>query len=288
MSKTIIEENVRMETLTTYKLKGIVKKVIYPLNEKSLIKIINELKSKNEKFIILGNGSNIIFKDEYYAGTIIKLTKINNLKINKNIITVDAGYSLIKLCHKAKENNLSGLEELSGIPATIGGAIYQNASAYNKSISQLIEELTVLKDNKIVKIKKEELKFGYRKSIFKKNKNYIILSAKLKLAYDNKTNIEQKMKEFYKKRLKKQPYNYPSAGSVFKNPKNNYAGKIIEEQGLKGMSVSGAYVSEKHANFIVNKQSCTGKDIITLIKIIKQKVKKETNINLKLEQEIIK
>lgn len=288
MSKTIIEENVRMETLTTYKLKGIVKKVIYPLNEKSVIKIINELKSKNEKFIILGNGSNIIFKDEYYDGTIIKLTKINNLKINKNIITVDAGYPLIKLCHKAKENNLSGLEELSGIPATIGGAIYQNASAYNKSISQLIEELTVLKDNKIVKLKKEELKFGYRKSIFKKNKNYIILSTKLKLEYDSKTNIEQKMKVFCKKRLEKQPYNYPSAGSVFKNPKNNYAGKIIEEQGLKGMSVSGAYVSEKHANFIVNKQSCTGKDIITLIKIIKQKVKKETNINLKLEQEIIK
>ena len=287
MENIIENNNVLMKSITTYKLNGVVKRVLYPLDIDSLKSIIEKLNNKNEKFVILGNGSNVIFRNKYYDGTVIKLTKINNIDVKNNIIYVDSGCLLSKVVDTSKKHELKGLEFSSGIPGTIGGAVYNNAGAYGKSFSDIIEEVLVLEYNCIKKLKKSDLKFGYRYSIFKENKNLIILGAKIKLKKGHAKEINELIKEYAKKRITSQPLKYPNAGSVFKNPPGLSAGKIIEELNLKNFNVNDAFISNKHANFIINKNNSTGLDIINLINYVQEKVLKEKNILLTLEQEII-
>ncbi len=281
-----IYENVKQKDYTTYKLSGTIKKVIYPNNVKDLTKLLSYLKQNNIKHKVIGNGSNLIFKDNY-DGVIIKLDRLNKVLINGNVIEVDAGYSLSKLALKTAKLGLSGLEFASGIPGTIGGAIYMNAGAYKKCMRDIVESVTVLNENgELVTLKNKDLKFEYRQSILK-NSNLICLKATLKLAYGNKEEILKKIKDHQYKRLSSQPLEYPSAGSVFRNPEAMFAGKLIEDLNLKGTQIGDAAISEKHANFIINKGNATGKDVIELINLIKDKVKKEYNIELICEQEII-
>lgn len=284
-----ILENICMSNYTSYKTGGIAKYLVYPNTIESLIELIKYIKNNNIKYFVLGNGTNIIFTDDFYDGVVINLKKLNNLLVNKNTICVSSGYSLQKLVSITIEKNLSGLEFAAGIPGTVGGAIYMNAGAYGSAMSDIIDEVTYLENDEIKTKKREELEFGYRESYFKKNKNIIIISTKIKLKPSNKKEIQDKIKEYTEKRIKTQPLEYPNAGSVFKNPDNISAGALIEHKlNLKGHNVNDAYISTKHANFIINKGNAKSKDIIKLIKEVQREALEKEGINLELEQEIIK
>ena len=283
-----IKENESLRLHTTYKVGGLAKYFISPKSIDELIKLVKYLKENNIKYMILGNGSNTIFSSKTYAGVIINLNKINNMKIDGNKIYVEAGYQLIKLSIDAMNNNLSGLEFASGIPANVGGAIFMNAGAYKSDMSEVIEDVTFLDEDLNIKtLTKEELNFSYRHSLFQE-KDYIIISANLVLNNGNKEEIKELMDNRKQRRIESQPLEYPSAGSVFRNPAEDiYAGKLIEDLGLKGYSIGDAKISEKHANFIINIGNATGEDIKALIDLVKDKVKEKYNIDLIVEQRFV-
>ena len=288
----IEKENVKFdESLklhTTYKVGGTCKYFITPKDLEELINLVKYLKDKNIKYMILGNGSNTIFSSKEYDGVIINLTNLNSMKIEDNKIFVEAGYQLIKLSMDALNNSLSGLEFAAGIPGNIGGAIFMNAGAYKSDMSELVESVTFLDENlELQTLRKDELEFSYRKSIFQK-RNCIIISTVLNLIPGDKEEIKALMDKRKARRLESQPLEYPSAGSVFRNPSEDiFAGKLIEDLGLKGYKIGGAKISEKHANFIINDGDATGEDIKALIDYIKTKVKEKYNIDLHVEQRFI-
>lgn len=280
-----IRENVSFKTLTTYKTGGICKYLVSPKNIDSLIQLLRILKNSNINYKVLGNGSNILVSDDTFNGVVIKLDKLNDLEINGKTVTVGAGHSLISLSLICSNKGLSGLEWASGIPGTVGGAVYMNAGAYLKSVSDSLIEIKVL-DNElnIVTIKNEELGFGYRKSNLMDNK-FIVLSANFMLEEGEKDEILKVIKDRKERRMSSQPLEYPSAGSIFRNPEGDYAGRLVEECGLKGKQIGGAQISEKHANFVINKDNATSSDIKQLIELAKSEVYKKFNIELKVEQE---
>lgn len=246
------------------------------------------IKKNNLKYKIIGGGSNLIF-DGDYDGILIRLDKFDHLKIEDTKIVVGAGYNLIRLALKCARNSLTGLEFATGIPGTVGGAIVNNAGAYKSDMGYIVEEVLVITPElEIKKLYNRDLNFHYRTSFFKENKDYIILQATIVLKRGKKDAIMAVIEDRKKRRLMSQPLDFPSAGSVFRNPVNNFAGKLIEDIGYKGKNEGGAKVSEKHANFIINTGDATGKDIIKLIEEIKEKVKKEYDIDLILEQEIVR
>ncbi len=281
-------KNESLKKYNTYKIGGYSKYVIKPYDVSNLKKLLKYLKENNIKYIILGKGSNIILPDEDYNGVIILLDKINNIEIENNIVTSYAGVTLNKLITDTINNNLCGLENLYGIPGTLGGAIIGNAGCNGSTISDNLISVTYLENNELKEISKENCDFKYRNSIFKGDKNKIVISAKFKLNNGNKEELISIIKEKLIKRKNSQPLEYPNAGSVFKNPENDYAGRLIEGVGLKGFNIGGAFISDKHANFIINKNNATKKDIVDLINLIQDKVEKNYNIKLELEQEIIK
>ncbi len=283
-----VVSHAKMCDYTTYKVGGKVIGVVYPISIEALITLIKFLKSKNIRYKILGNGSNVIFKNTYYDMIIIKLNYLNDLKISGKKIIVGSGYNLIALSLKAAKENLTGLEFASGIPGTVGGAIYMNAGAYKSDMGYIVKEVKVLDPNlNVIVLKNNELDFHYRTSFLKQHENYICLEATLELNYGKKEAIMEVIRDRKKRRLESQPLNYPSAGSVFRNPNSNYAGKLIEDLGFKGKSIGGAMVSVKHANFIINYNRATGEEIIELINTVKEKVKEEYGIELIVEQEIV-
>ena len=280
-----IRENVSFKTLTTYKTGGICKYLVSPKNIDSLIQLLRILKNSNINYKVLGNGSNILVSDDTFNGVVIKLDKLNDLEINEKTVTAGAGHSLISLSLICSNKGLSGLEWASGIPGTVGGAVYMNAGAYLKSVSDSLIEIKAL-DNElnVVTIKKEKLGFGYRKSNLMENK-FIVLSASFMLEDGEKDEILKVIKDRKERRMTSQPLEYPSAGSVFRNPEGDYAGRLVEECGLKGKTIGGAQISEKHANFVINKGNATSNDIKELIELAKSEVYKKFNIELKVEQE---
>ena len=281
-------ENYNIKKYNTYRLNIIAKYVVFVKNIDELVNLLKYIKENNIKYLILGNGSNIIFEDDYYDGIIIKLDKLNNLKVNGTEVYVECGYSLMKLSRDVLEYGLSGLEFAAGIPGLLGSSIAMNAGAYNKEMASVVKEAQVITDKlELITLTNEELEFEYRDSFLKKNKKYICISAILSLEYGNKEESLELINKRRERRMETQPLEYSSAGSVFRNPEGMYAGELIEKCGLKGYNINGAEVSEKHANFIVNKGGCTGKDILDLIKLIQKKVKEEYNVELVLEQEII-
>ncbi len=281
-------EDVSLKKYNTYKIDAKAKYLVFPKDSVELIRLISYLKSNNCKFLVLGNGSNVIFNFEYYDGVIIRLDRFNSISINDNVIEVGAGYSLIKLANEVALLGLSGLEFASGIPGCVGASVAMNAGAYNHSLAEVVESVMVLTpDNEIITMTGEELEFNYRESFFKYNKDYIILSCKIILSHGNKEEILELIKDRRVRRMESQPLNYPSAGSVFRNPEGNYAGKLIEDCGFKGYKLGGAMVSLKHANFIINYDGATGRDIVLLINKIRNSVKDKYNIDLILEQIII-
>jgi len=281
-------ENYNIKKYNTYKLEVIVKYLVFVKNIDELINLLKYLKENNIKYLILGNGSNVIFKEEYYDGVIVKLDKLNNLEIKDTLVNVECGYSLMKLSREVLNYGLTGLEFASGIPGLVGSSVAMNAGAYNKDMASVVKEVKVINENnELITMKNNELDFKYRDSFLKKNKEYICVSALLELEKGDIKESLDLIKKRKEARVKSQPLEYPSAGSVFRNPVCMYAGELIENCGLKGYNINGAEVSVKHANFIINKGNCKGKDIIALIDLIKKKVYEKYNVELILEQEII-
>ncbi len=298
-----LKKNFSLKDLTTFKIGGKAKYFFEAQSQEQIIEAVKWAQQKKLPFFVLGGGSNVLISDKKYKGLVIKI-KSTGLEVKEDTIEVDAGVSLGKLVGVALQNSLCGMEWAIGIPGTIGGAVYGNAGAFEKSIGDNIEEVEFLNIEKpvwgqtspelgaqafrrsalIQVFKKEQCEFAYRDSIFKHNKNLIILSAKIKLQTGNKIEIENKMKEFFEKKKASQPLEYYSAGSVFKNPINFSAGQLIEKAGLKGKQIGKAQISNKHSNFIVNMGLAKAKDVKKLIKIIKKQVAKKFNI--KLEEEI--
>ena len=283
-----VEENVPLKNHTTYKVGGNASAFVYPKDINSLIEVLKYLKESNVKHMILGNGSNTLFSDSDYVGIIIKLDELDGYTIEDDKIIAEAGANLIKVSHDAINNGLQGLEFACGIPGTIGGAVYMNAGAYKSDISEILTEVVVLTPNfEVIIMNNNELDFSYRNSFFKTHKDYIILEATFKLKKGNKEEILDLAMDRKRRRLESQPLEYPSAGSVFRNPLDSFSGKLIEDLGLKGYTYGGAEISSKHANFIVNKNNAKASDIKYLIDFAKESVKKEYGIDLILEQELI-
>ncbi len=286
LGKVLINE--KLSNYTTYRVGGKVRAICYPNKEEDLVKLVSLLKERGIKHFVLGNGSNVLFSDLLYDGIIIKLDNFNKINIEDNIITVGAGYPLIKLSNDAMRHSLIGLEFANGIPGTVGGAVFMNAGAYKSDMGYIVESVKVLTDdNKIITLENKEMQFHYRSSFLQKHPGYICLETVLRLQKGKRDAIEEVIKERRKRRIESQPLEYPSAGSVFRNPEGNFAGKLIEDLGLKGKRIGGAMVSDKHANFIINYKNASSKDIKDLIELCHDSVLKEYGIDMKCEQEFV-
>lgn len=276
-----------MSKHTTYKVGGKAT-IVYPINIEKLVQLIKILIENKVEYKVIGNGSNLIFKDEDYNGILINLKEFKNINIKDSVITVEAGYNLIKLAYEVSGLGLTGLEFATGIPGTVGGAIYMNAGAYKSDMGYIVSEVRVLTPDLTIKtMYNKDMNFHYRTSFLKQNQGYICLEAKIVLKKGDVIAITNVIEDRKQKRLISQPLEYPSAGSVFRNPENDFAGRLIEECGLKGKKIGGAMISLKHANFIINHGNATSKDIKDLIALAQKEVKKKFNIDLFLEQEIL-
>lgn len=285
LSKITAKENIfvnePMSKHTTFRTGGVADYLVIPQNKFEMIEL---LKLDIEKTII-GNGSNLLVKDGGIRGLVIKTTALKNYRVEEDKIIAEAGILLSKLSNIAKDNSLTGLEFASGIPGTLGGAVMMNAGAYGGETANVVYETEYADVNGNVFITNEH-EFGYRKSMFTDSK-FTILESKLKLSRGDKEEITLKMKELLKSRNEKQPVNMPSAGSTFKRPEGYFAGKLIEDAGLKGYKIGGAEVSTLHAGFVINSGNATSKDILTLIKYIQDKVKNEFGVDLEPEVKIV-
>lgn len=288
ISKYEYYKNVSLKRYNTYKLDVMCEYLIYPKDIEELLELLKYLKENKIKYLILGNGSNVILAKPSFD-VVIKLDRLNNIDIKDNIVTASSGVSLIKLSNLCMEKGLNGLAFAGGIPGLLGASVAMNAGAYKEDMASIVRDVKVITPRgEIITMKNSELEYSYRDSFLKRNKEYICIEATLELKYENKELIRNKMIDRRDRRISSQPVNMPSAGSVFRNPPNLSAGKLIEDLGLKGYTIGGAQISEKHANFIINKSNATYDDIISLIEYIKKKVKEKYDIDLILEQEIVR
>ena len=285
-----VKINECLKDYTTFKIGGTCDILIFPNSKETFVEILKIIKSENIDYLILGNGSNVLICENHFKGAVIITSDMSDCEIKPDgLVYAECGLSLTKLAVIAKDNALSGLEFAYGIPATVGGAVYMNAGAYESSMSEIIVSSEYLDTDtlKIKTISNTEHQFDYRDSIFNKN-NYIILSSVIRLREGKKEDIENLMNINMTSRREKQPLEYPSAGSTFKRCQNYFTAKLIDECGLKGRMSGGAMVSEKHAGFIVNKNNATFDDVISLIDIIKNTVYEKTGENIECEVRIIK
>lgn len=281
--------DVSLKKYNTYNIGGSALALVTPNNIDDLKTVISFAKKNNLRVKIIGNGSNLVFSDKYYEMLLINLKNFNNVEINENIIKVGSGVNLMKLAYKVSRLGLTGLEFATGIPATVGGAIYMNAGAYNSDMSNVLVKATVLTDDlEIKEYSNADFNFSYRYSNLQDKNNYVCLDATLKLEKGNSEEILKLIEDRKNRRINSQPLEYPSAGSVFRNPSSDiYAGKLIEDLGLKGHQIGGAMISSKHANFIINYDNASGDDIKKLIVETKMKVYEKYGIDLKIEQEFV-
>lgn len=288
VGKEYILKNEPMKNHISFKIGGPAIAVVKPNSIEKIIKTIKLLEKENIKHYILGNGTNVLFPDEGYNGIIIKVAEqFNEITIKGNEVCVQAGELLSKVSKIAAKESLTGLEFALGIPGTIGGAVTMNAGAYDGEMKDVVKSVEVInQQGEVIVLKNDEMLFGYRSSIAKE-KDYIILGVKLELKKGNFEDIHNKMDELTKKRTSKQPLHLPSAGSTFKRPKGNYAGKLIEDAGLKGLTYGGAQVSDLHSGFIVNIDNASYDDVVTLIGMVKSIVKEKFKVDLEPEIKII-
>ena len=281
-------ENCSLKQYTTYRAGGIADYIVFPESIEQLNNLMSYLKEKNIKHKVVGYGSNLLFSDDGYRGVLIKLDALHTCEFYGTKVVVGAGYPLMKLAIKAAKLGLTGLEFAAGIPGTIGGAIYMNAGAYKSDMGYIVSEIKVLTPELTVKtMYNRELEFHYRTSFLQTHPGYICLEATLILTKGTEAAIRSVMEDRKKRRLMTQPLEYPSAGSVFRNPEGVAAGKLIEDCGLKGMRIGGAEVSRKHANFIINVDHANANDIRKLILTVQDTVWKKKKIKLKCEQEFV-
>lgn len=278
--------NERLDRHTTFKVGGPCKALLSVETTEELNAVLRLLTEEGEDFFILGNGSNLLVSDEGYDGYVIKLAgDFLSVRLEGDCIVAGAGVLLSKVCTFARDNGLSGLEFAYGIPGTVGGAMVMNAGAYGGEMKDVTESVSLLFNGEIVTRSVEEMQFGYRDSIIKHD-DYIALRTRFKLKKGSTEEIVAAMNDYMDRRRSKQPLEFPSAGSTFKRPEGAFAGKLIEDSGLKGFRVGGASVSVKHAGFVVNDQNGTAADIDELMKRVADKVKKDSGFVL--EPEVIR
>lgn len=274
---------------TSFRIGGTADYFCVPHNYSDLVSAIKFAKEKNLPVSIMGAGSNLLALDRGFRGLVIKLAEgLNSIKFNSELVMVEAGVRLPLLVRKMAVKGLSGIEFLAGIPGTIGGAVIMNAGAWGKQLSRYIESVEVLdKNGERRRMKKKELRFGYRKSKLQKG-DFIVTSVNLRLKKESRRVIYGRIREYLLKRSAAQPLGIPNAGCVFKNPKGKFAGKILEEAGCKGMRVGDAQVSGKHANFIVNLGEAEAKDVLRLMTKMQQaaKIKLEPEIKIMLKSNL--
>ena len=275
-----------MSRHTTFKCGGPASLFLRPRNVAEVIDIINILKANEEEYFVLGNGSNLLVSDKGYDGTVISMGYFDDIHIEDEVqICAEGGAMNSAIAAMARDNSLTGFEFAAGIPGTIGGAMTMNAGAYGGEMKDIVKEVILLSsDGEIETYSGQDMEFDYRDS-FIKGKEYVVLFVVLELQKGDKEEITAKMQELALKRKEKQPLEYPSAGSTFKRPEGNFAGKLIEDAGLKGYSIGGAMVSEKHCGFVVNNGNATAADVYKLICDVKEKVLE--NFGVTLEPEVI-
>lgn len=273
-----------MHKHTTFRVGGNADYFVVPRTWKEIQKVIAFCQKKNIPYYILGNGSNLLVSDSGYHGVIIQIYKeMNAIEIVENIMRVEAGALLSKVGSTALEAGLTGFEFAAGIPGTIGGAVVMNAGAYGGEMKDILLNVTVLTpEGDIKRLQKDELELGYRTSVIQ-TKNYIVLDAEFGLEYGEKEVIRSKMNDLKTQRITKQPLEYPSAGSTFKRPEGYFAGKLIQDAGLRGFQVGGAQVSEKHCGFVINKDNATAADIVELMNKVAEKVREDFGVQLEPE-----
>lgn len=288
MNDVEYKENLSFKELTTIRLGGSAAVVAYPESVCELIKLVRFLEKTNIKFKIIGNMSNILPPSGLYNGVIIKTARLNSIYTEGEVVISECGITLPLLAHKLAPLGIGGLENLSGIPATIGGAVVGNAGAFGGEISDFVRFVTVYShsQDKIITLTKEQLEFSYRSSILKKSQ-YTVLTVALSLYNTDPYESKRKISEYREERCRTQPYEYPSLGSVFKRPIGHYAARLIDSLGLKGYIVGGAQVSEKHAGFILNKSNATPEDVKELVLYIQERVRTEFGISLEKEIEYL-
>lgn len=286
----IVRYDEPLKNHTTFKIGGNCIALIEPREVSDIVETIKICRENSIKFFVIGNGSNLLVPDEGYNGVIIKLKgEFSTIQVEGEYLIVNSGAKLSEVYTVAYENSLTGFEFASGIPGTIGGAIYMNAGAYGGEMKDIVESVEVLDlDNfELRELKNEELEFSYRKSIIQR-KNYIVTTIKLKLQKGNKEEINAVYEDLRERRNSKQPLNFGSAGSTFKRSEGHFASKLIEDAGLKGYHINDAWVSEKHSGFIVNKGNASFKEVMELIEYVQKVVFEKFGVKLETEVRILK
>ncbi len=279
------KKDMPLAPLSTFKIGGSCAVAVFPKNKEELVNSIRESKARGIKYAVIGKGSNVLFSDNGYDGMLLFTSHMNRIKEENGIVYAEAGAHLGTLASYAATHSLSGLEFAYGIPGSLGGAVFMNAGAYGGEM----KDVTVYSDyydpktDTFGRSSGDEQKFSYRKSIYSENQELVILGAAIKLNNGNESDIRAIMNENMKKRRDKQPLEYPSAGSAFKRPENDFAARLIDECGLKGYSVGGAAVSEKHAGFVINKGGATSADVRKLMSEVEERVFEKFGVRLESE-----
>ena len=282
-----IQLDAKMSEHIYFKVGGSVDILLTPNNVEQLKETITICKQNKIPFYVIGNGSNLLVRDGGIRGVVIKLCKLNRIERVGNKITAECGALLKDVSTEATAGSLAGFQFACGIPGSVGGAVFMNAGAYDGEISFVIEKAEVLDDNQEIKVlSKEELNLGYRQSLVMQ-KGYVVLSATFDLTPGDKEKIQDRVNTLTTRREDRQPLEYPSAGSTFKRPEGHFAGRLIEDAGLKGFTIGGACVSEKHAGFVINNGNGTAKDVLDVINHVRDEVKKQFDVDLYPEVRIL-
>lgn len=283
-----VTRDVSMKEYTSIRTGGAARFFAEPDSTDKVLEILDYLRGKHLNFFIMGNGTNVIFPDSGYNGVVIRInSKLSRIDIEGNRIMAQAGASLAAVSARAMEASLEGLEFASGIPGTIGGAVAMNAGAYGGEMSQVVSEtLCVDERGELIRLIGDEHAFGYRKSRIQ-TEGLVALEVTLVLRHGDQAEIKSRMADLNGRRRERQPLNMPSAGSVFKRPEGRFAGQLIQECGLKGYTIGGAQISDKHCGFIVNLGNATSQDVLDLIRHIRKTVFDKTGVLLEPEVRII-
>ncbi len=284
-SENVLKEE-PMKNHTTFRVGGPADWLVTPTEEEQIRDVVNLLRAEKVPYYVMGNGSNLLVGDKGYRGVIIQLGKnLSQIRMTEEgVLYAQAGALLSKIAAEAFAQSLTGFEFASGIPGTLGGAVMMNAGAYGGEMKHVLKDaLALTADGELRVLPVEQMALGYRTSIFAQNGD-IVLSAQIRLQPGNPEEIRAYMDELKEKRITKQPLEYPSAGSTFKRPEGYFAGKLIEDTGLRGFQVGGAQVSEKHCGFVINKGQATAADILSLIEQVSDRV--EAKFGVRLEPEV--
>ena len=277
-----------MKNHTTFRIGGPADALALPKTPEEVAEVVRFCHEHAQPYYVLGNGSNLLVSDEGYRGLVLQLYRnFNDIQVNGETITVQSGAMLAAVARTAYQTGLTGLEFASGIPGTIGGAVVMNAGAYGGEMKNVLKEVTVLtKEGEVLVIPAKALELGYRTSVIPKN-GWIVLGAVVQLKKGDQEQILARMEELKEQRITKQPLDLPSAGSTFKRPEGYFAGKLIMDAGLRGFTVGGAQVSEKHCGFVVNRGNATAADVWELICEVKRRVKEMTGVELEPEVKLL-